>query len=78
MRRNLEEYKLYYQSMDVKKTKIQDKFKRKRIMKNGETGKTYEFPSLLNLHTTEDYIKDWIEYSVLDAESTFYLRLILE
>ncbi len=47
-------------------------------MKNGVIGKTYEFPSLLTLHTSEEYIKNWIEYSVLDAESTFYLRLILK
>ena len=56
---------------------MEEKFKKKRLLKNGETGKTYEFPSLLTLHTTEEYIKAWIEYSVLDAESTFYLRLLL-
>lgn len=37
-----------------------EKFRRKRIMKDGEIGKTYEFPSILTLHTSEDYIKDWI------------------
>jgi hypothetical protein len=74
MRSNLKEYRQYYELMDVKKTKMEEKFKKKRLLKNGEIGKTYEFPSLLTLHTSEEYIKDWIEYSVLDAESTFYLR----
>lgn len=41
MKKNLEEYKLYYQLMDVKKTKMEQKFKRKKVLKGGLEGKTY-------------------------------------
>ena len=49
----------------------------KKILNNGVVGKTYEYPNLITLHTNEEFIKSWIEYSVLDAESTFYLRELL-
>lgn len=41
MKKNLEEYKLYYELMDIKKTKMEQKFKRKRVLKDGALGKTY-------------------------------------
>lgn len=38
--------------MEVKKIKMEQKFKRKRVLKDGVEGKTYEYPSLLTLHTS--------------------------
>lgn len=53
---------------------MENLFARKKVLKTGEVGKIYEFPTTLTLHTTEKYIQKWVEYSVLDAESTFFLR----
>ena len=39
---------------------------------------SYEFPNTLTLHTNLEYLKKWIDYSVLDSESTFYLGLALK
>lgn len=41
MKKNIDEYKLYYESMDIKKTKMEHKFKRKKVLKDGALGKTY-------------------------------------
>lgn len=60
------------------KVKMDDIFKRKKILKSGEVGKTYEFPTTLTMYTSEEHIKKWIEYSALDSESTFFLRQTLE
>ena len=49
-------------------------FQYKKILKSGEEGKTLVMPDILELHTTPKYINDWIGYSVLDAEATYYLR----
>ena len=51
---------------------------RKKVLKSGVAGKTYEFPSTLTLHTSPELIGKWIDYSVLDSESTFFLREALE
>ena len=34
-------------------------------------------PSILELHTSEEHINQWINYSSLDAEATFFLREVL-
>ena len=53
-------------------------FGRKRVLKSGAQGITYEYPTTLTLHTNAEYLKDWVTYSVMDSESTFYLRNVLE
>jgi len=30
------------------------------------------------MHTSAEYIAEWVKYSVLDSESTFFLREVLE
>jgi hypothetical protein len=52
-------------------------FKRKRVLKSGDDGISYEYPNTLTLHTNIEFLKKWIQYSVLDSESTYYLRIVL-
>jgi hypothetical protein len=35
-------------------------FKRKRVLKSGGDGVSYEFPNTLTLHTNVEYLKRWI------------------
>lgn len=66
--KNLSNYKeLYSNSVSLKKVKMEHLFMRKKTLKSGETGKTFEFPSTLTLHTSPKYIHDWVQYSVLDS-----------
>ena len=59
--------KMFSKSSDLKKKKMEHLFMRKKLLKSGEVGKTYEFPSVLTLHTSPEYIHDWVQYSVLDS-----------
>lgn len=56
---------------------MEDIFKRSRVLKTGGKGVSYEYPNTLTLHTNVEYLKKWIEYSVLDSEATYYLRATL-
>ena len=70
--KNINEYiKLNFklQKKDLKKL-----FQTKRLLKSGIEGKTFIFPNIEQLHTNEETAQKWVEYSVLDAEVTFYLR----
>ena len=79
MIKNIHRYKdIYAQSSNLKKVKMEQLFMRKKTLKSGASGKTYEFPSTLTLHTSSQYIHDWVQYAVLDSESTFFLREALE
>ena len=60
------------------KTKMTNVFMRRKKLKNGEDGKTFEMPSLVELHTSADSVRQWIGYSTLDAEATYYLRSVLQ
>ena len=40
-------------SLNLQKVKMDQIFKRKKILKTGEAGKIYEFPTTLTLHTNE-------------------------
>lgn len=72
---NLDTYtKVYLPSFKLTKTKMDDLFRRRKILKSGEEGASYEYPTTLTLHTNIEYLKSWVEYSVLDSEATFYLR----
>ena len=62
----------------MRKTKMEDLFRRRRVLKSGGEGTSYEYPNTLTLHTNFEYLKQWIEYAVLDSESTFYLREALK
>ena len=56
------------------KTKMTNLFKRPKLLKNGEIGKTLETPTVEELHTTSPDVELWVQYATLDAESTYYLR----
>lgn len=58
-------------STKINMTKI---FSRRRVLKSGELGKTFEMPSIVELHTSDKTIEKWVEYATLDAEATFFLR----
>ena len=56
------------------KTKMNTLFRRPKILKNGEAGKTFEMPAIEELHTSSSEVELWVHYATLDAESTYYLR----
>lgn len=60
------------------KIKMEDIFKRRKILKSGGEGVSYEYPTTLTLHTNIEYMRRWVEYSLLDSESTFFLRETLQ
>lgn len=59
------------------KTGMSKIFQRRKRLANGELGKTIEMPSILELHTSPEFVANWISYSALDAETTFFLREVL-
>ena len=48
-------------------------FAKKKSLKTGETGRTYEFPTIIRMHTDPELIEKWINYSTLDSEITFFV-----
>lgn len=62
------------QDMKVNMRKL---FARRKVLKNGQMGKTLEMPSLIELHTDPELLPQWIDYATLDAEATFFLREVL-
>jgi hypothetical protein len=66
-------YEAYNDGM-LKKIDMKTLFSSKKVLKTGEEGKSFIMPDLEELHTSPRYIENWIRYSVIDAESTFYLR----
>ena len=48
-------------------------FARKKLLKNGQEGKLFESPDTLELHTSQELIRQWIDYGTFDAEITFFL-----
>lgn len=68
--------KIFAQQSGVK-TKLNNLFKRPRLLKTGEVGKTFEVPTIEELHTKSEEVETWVHYSIMDAESTYYLREVL-
>ena len=48
-------------------------FARPRILKNGVESKIFEIPSISEMHTNPNIVKNWVFYGTLDAELTYYL-----
>jgi DNA polymerase-1 len=71
--KKLEEYELFNNG-DLKKIDMKILFRSKKVLKSGDEGKSFQMPDLLELHTDLRFLKNWITYSVLDAEVTYYLR----
>lgn len=72
----LEIYKKEFLENNIK-TNMKKLFARPRVLKNGTIGKTFEYPSIIEMHTDEKLIKDWVIYSTLDAEITYFIREVL-
>jgi DNA polymerase-1 len=62
----------------LKKIDMKTLFRYKKTLANGEEGKLFIMPDIEELHTNPKFVKDWITYSVLDAEVTYYLRDMLQ
>lgn len=62
----------------TKKTSLKESFKRKKRKKDGTLGKTYEVPSVEELHEEEKYRSKWIVYASKDAKATFELYHALQ
>jgi len=77
MLKMLSEYEIFSEG-DLKKIDMKTLFQSKKILANGEEGKTYVMPEIEELHTNTSFVENWVKYSVLDAEVTFYLRDVLQ
>jgi hypothetical protein len=75
--KKLEEYEKY-DGFDLKKIDMKTLFQSKKILSTGEEGKTYVMPEIEELHTNSNYVENWVKYSVLDAEVTYYLRDVFQ
>jgi DNA polymerase-1 len=77
---NLIKFDVYEKFNDgvLKKIDMKTLFSYKKILKNGEEGKSWVMPDLEELHTSPKFIQEWIKYSVIDAEATYYLRDALQ
>jgi DNA polymerase I-like protein with 3'-5' exonuclease and polymerase domains len=66
-----------YQSRHLKegvKISMSRTFTRRKVLKNGELGKTYEMPSFVEIYTSLELLPKMIQYSAFDADATFFLR----
>ena len=75
--KKLEEYEKFNNG-ELKKIDMKTLFSNKKMLKTGEEGKSFTMPDLIQLHTDSKYLNNWITYSVLDAEVTYYLRATLQ
>lgn len=62
----------------LKKIDMKSLFQFKKTLANGGEGKSFIMPNIEQLHTDTKFIHNWVTYSVLDAEVTFYLRDIFQ
>ena len=67
-----------FNESELKKIDMKTLFQSKKILATGEEGKTYVMPEIAELHTNPNYVENWVKYSVLDAEVTYYLRDVLQ
>lgn len=68
----LRNYQKHYINTNYKKS-MYKLFGKKKVLRSGKEGKTVEIPPIVDLHTREDCVVDWVHYACLDAEITFFL-----
>lgn len=73
----LDEYETFNEN-ELKKIDMKTLFQSKKILASGAEGKSYVMPEIEELHTNNNYVRDWVKYSVLDAEVTYYLRDVFQ
>ena len=49
-------------------------FGQPNVRKDGSEGKIMVFPNLEEMHTSPDFVRQWVEYTVYDTEITYLLR----
>ena len=69
-------YRALFEKSNIK-TDMKKLFAQQKILKSGEIGKSIVYPSIIEMHSTENLVKDWVFYSTLDAEVTFFLKEVL-
>ncbi|CAD8076713.1 unnamed protein product [Paramecium primaurelia] len=60
------------------KTSMKQIFGQNKELKNGQVSKLKVYPKILQMHCLPQYINQWIEYSTLDSEITYFLCLTLK
>jgi DNA polymerase-1 len=71
--KTLQMYKNNYMETNYKKS-MYKLFGRRKTLRSGQEGKIVEIPPIVDLHTKEDCVYEWVQYGCLDAEITFFLR----
>jgi len=69
----LQMYKQNFMETNYKKSMYKI-FGRRKTLRSGQEGKIVEIPPIVDLHTREDCVYEWVQYGCLDAEITFFLR----
>lgn len=69
-------YRALFENANVK-SDMKKLFAKQKTLKSGEVGKSIVYPTIIELHTDEKLIKDWVFYSTLDAELTYFLKEVL-
>jgi DNA polymerase I len=72
----LEKINVYelFNEKQLKKIDMKSLFQFKKTLANGDEGKSFIMPDIEQLHTNSKFVHNWVTYSVLDAEVTYYLR----
>lgn len=73
VKRNLQKYRELFLDANIK-TSMKKLFARPKMLKNGPSSKMLEMPTVIDLHTQSQTVREWVTYSTLDSEVTFYLR----
>ena len=60
------------------KININKLFARPKKLKNGNDSKMFEIPSISEMHTNPEIVRNWVYYGTLDAEVTYYLYKALK
>lgn len=71
--KTLQMYKQNFMDTNYKKSMYKI-FGRRKTLRSGQEGKIVEIPPIVDLHTREDCVYEWVQYGCLDAEITFFLR----
>ncbi len=71
--KTLQMYKTHYLNTNYKKSMFK-LFGRRKVLRSGKEGKIVEITPIVDLHTKEDCVNEWVQYACLDAEITFFLR----
>ena len=69
-------YRALFEKSNVK-TDMKKLFAKPKVLKSGDIGKSIVYPSIIEMHSSENLVKDWVFYSTLDAEVTFFLKEVL-